>query len=61
MAGSTPMEMEMGRGLPAASAFSLNTVRWRAPGTKYMEISSLPCRQRRWMVTSLSPVSGSDA
>ena len=61
IAGSTPMEMEIGSGFPAASAFSLNTPRWRAPGTKYMEISSLLWRQSLWIVMSDSFVSGSDA
>ena len=61
MAGSTPMLIEIGKGLPSASAFSLMAPRWRAPGVKNMEISSLLCRHRRWMVTSDSPVSTSCA
>jgi hypothetical protein len=57
-AGSRPMLMEMGCGLPAFSAFMRKASRWR-PGTKYMEISSAPWTHRRGMVTSSSPVSGS--
>jgi hypothetical protein len=45
MAGSTPMLMEIGSGRPSASAFCRKISKWRAPGTKYMEIRSLSCRQ----------------
>ena len=61
MAGSTPMLMEMGRGLPSRSAASAMAPMCRAPGVKKMESSSFPWMHNLWMVTSWAPVSGWEA
>ena len=56
--GSTPILMEMGRGRPSSSARRAMAPMCRIPGVKKMESSSRPRMHMRWMVTSLSPVSG---
>lgn len=58
MAGSTPMEMEMGRGCPSSVARSAMAPMCREPGCRKMDSWSLPWMHIRWMVTSDSPVSG---
>ena len=58
IAGSTPMETEIGSGWPNSVARSAMAPIWRLPGCKKMESSSLDWMHIRWMVTSESPVSG---
>ena len=58
MAGSTPMDTEMGRGRPSSSARSAMAPMWRLPGCRKMDSSSLPWMHSLWMVTSEQPVSG---
>ena len=58
IAGSTPMLIEIGNLCPNCSALSAIAPICLAPGVKNIDNSSLLCIHRRWIVTSLHPVSG---
>ena len=59
IAGSTPILIDIGNGSPLSSAFFLNASKCLTPGVKNIDNSSFPCKHKRWIVTSPSPVSGS--
>ena len=58
IAGSTPMETEMGSGFPSSVARSAIAPMCREPGCRKIESSSRDWTHMRWMVTSEHPVSG---